>query len=146
MLKRRRFIGRNERSNLQTQTSALNLHSNCTTSILHGTTMMSQKTRSKNSSSLSRKHRRTCHCTPAGPSAFLILAETRPPRLLALVAHLVEQLMAQLVTPLQLVVPLEQLEDSGYEAVPDVFQRDGDTWELINKVHIEIFSTSLTSH
>jgi hypothetical protein len=37
-----------------------------------------------------------------------------------------------------------QLEDSGYEVVPDIFETDGDTWELINKVHIEIFS--LTSH
>ena len=39
-----------------------------------------------------------------------------------------------------------RLEDSGYEVVPDAFETYGDGWELINKVHIEIISPSLTSH
>ena len=40
-----------------------------------------------------------------------------------------------------------QLEHSGYEVVPDVFEVNGDVWDLIDKVHMEIFlSPSLTSH
>jgi hypothetical protein len=38
-----------------------------------------------------------------------------------------------------------QLEDSGYEVVPDVLEADGGTWELIDKVQ-HITSPSLTSH
>ena len=29
----------------------------------------------------------------------------------------------------------DQLEDSGYEVMPDVLETKGGTWELINKVH-----------
>ena len=40
-----------------------------------------------------------------------------------------------------------RLEDSGYEVVPDVFEVNGDVWDLIDKVHMELFfSPSLMSH
>ena len=42
----------------------------------------------------------------------------------------------------------EQLETCGYEVVPDVFETDGGTWELISKVqhrnHFSIHDVALT--
>jgi serine/threonine protein kinase len=39
-----------------------------------------------------------------------------------------------------------QLEDAGYEVVPDVLETDGGTWELVDKVNIEIISPFMISH
>lgn len=143
-MNRRRFIGPFERSNSQKQTSGcrsciipvrilvritVELHN----FLLHGTTMNTEKHRSTNLRTLSRKHRSICQCSPTNGSKHPVTdtGETTNTK-----RHQSGNASSA----------AGRLEDSGYEVVPDVSETDGDTWESINKAQVETVSPSLTSH
>jgi hypothetical protein len=140
MLNHRRFIGRNERSNWKTYTTALDLRSNCTTFLRRCTlirTSGTQRISSRNSRQLSTEFwtRTTCqHSRPVTRALTAITGTVRPiwinPR------RKNNNGGAD-----------DQLEESGYKVVPDVLETDVDPWELTDKVeHTRFISPLMTPH
>ena len=114
MLNRCRFIGRLAEAN-ERMRFALELYN-------FPTTMNTQKNRSTNSWALSMKHRRTFHCSPAGPSILSLILGRMVPR--------VTRVLMMVAQPDDL-----KALDMRWCHVSDT---DDGTWELTHKVHIEI--------
>lgn len=129
MLNRRRFIARNNALDSQPKMAALDLHSNCTISLLHWTTRLTTKrqnegSRSSKEISINLDGRIVCrrslvNLKPASDDSDSDGGSQAGPS----VRREGDDGGAN-----------EQLEACGYEIVPDVLGTDGGTWELLTKV------------